>query len=410
MTNFELLKECLYCGKWKSNQDFSDEHIWPDALGGNFLPRTWRTHDVCGSCNSASGVFVDGAFIKSWLGAAERASSVEEYLLSDNPINVIVPLNYMGVLPDIPTPTGETAELWLGPCGSTIIHLRPSDKEEVWGPYAGGDPRLKKSRAGRAYLSFATAEEFWIIVCLNSFRAHFKLARRFVVNADLPKEWRSLASTVDRTDPQQAADLKLIDPLTTDRKRDEWVHASPVVAVDVGHRMLAKVALALGYNLLGSKFTETEHALNLRRFFREANHKKRADIPVRGSGMLHGATLGGANDLLAWPGAWVLMVTFIQGTLGLTIITPTRKVMTIVVCDDALLLRQLDNAYKDGAVWITVPSLAEAVGPISLPDYLGHVTAETQVAALMDLARKRTLRSKLPKCRPDDDDQVPANF
>jgi ribosomal protein L30 len=59
------MKTCIYCDREKADGDFSDEHIWPDALGGDFLPpEIWRTNDVCGQCNSLSGVFVDGSFIR----------------------------------------------------------------------------------------------------------------------------------------------------------------------------------------------------------------------------------------------------------------------------------------------------------------------------------------------------------
>lgn len=70
-----LMKTCIYCGLDKKNNEFADEHIWPDALGGDFLPTFWRTDDVCGSCNNMSGVFVDGAFIKSFFGAGDAHRS-----------------------------------------------------------------------------------------------------------------------------------------------------------------------------------------------------------------------------------------------------------------------------------------------------------------------------------------------
>lgn len=65
---------CYYCGLDKPRSDFSDEHVWPDALGGDPLPSFWRTAEVCQGCNSMSGVFVDGAFIRGWAGAAERGT------------------------------------------------------------------------------------------------------------------------------------------------------------------------------------------------------------------------------------------------------------------------------------------------------------------------------------------------
>jgi len=74
------MKTCIYCAMKNADDEFSDEHIWPDALGGDFLPAdVWRTNDVCRRCNSLSGVFVDGAFIRSWLGNAERSSGARDH-------------------------------------------------------------------------------------------------------------------------------------------------------------------------------------------------------------------------------------------------------------------------------------------------------------------------------------------
>ena len=50
------LMRCYYCGFEKPPSDFSDEHIWPDALGGDALPSFWRTNNVCRACNSMSGI------------------------------------------------------------------------------------------------------------------------------------------------------------------------------------------------------------------------------------------------------------------------------------------------------------------------------------------------------------------
>jgi hypothetical protein len=135
------VKTCLYCGLEKSNDAFSDEHIWPDALGGDHLPLLWRTDEVCVNCNSMSGVFVDGSFTKSWVGAAERATGAGEYLSPNQPSAGVLLLDYIGPLPDVPTRQGEIAEYWCGPCGANIIHIRPDDSDEHWKSYAGGDPR-----------------------------------------------------------------------------------------------------------------------------------------------------------------------------------------------------------------------------------------------------------------------------
>ncbi len=239
------LKKCVYCGLEKDEAEFSHEHIWPDALGGDFLDDTWKTDDVCQKCNGMSGVFVDGAFIKSWMGSAERAIGAREYLSVDNPGRGAIPLHYMGALTDMKTQQGELAEFWLGACGDHIVHFRPEDKEDLWASYTGGDPRResKKAWAGRAYLSFTSMEPFWILVTVASFKAHFQ-GKRYIVNAELPPEWTGFEKP-NSSDPIQVADLAVVETIREAARKQENIRTSLVLPLDLGGRFLAKLGLAI---------------------------------------------------------------------------------------------------------------------------------------------------------------------
>ena len=121
------MKTCIYCGVCKPEGEFSDEHIWPDALGGDFLPQFWRTDDVCGKCNNISGVFVDGAFIKGPFIAGERSSDVLDYLIPDSPTGII-PLSYIGTIQNVACPQeGEVADFWVCAPGANVVHFRMAD-------------------------------------------------------------------------------------------------------------------------------------------------------------------------------------------------------------------------------------------------------------------------------------------
>src|SRR5260221_12535925 len=93
------MKTCIYCGEDKNESEFSDEHIWPEALGGDHLPDLWRTGDVCQKCNNLSGLYVDGAFIKGWAGAAEGATGANENQAFNNQGSAGLPLTYIGKIP-----------------------------------------------------------------------------------------------------------------------------------------------------------------------------------------------------------------------------------------------------------------------------------------------------------------------
>lgn len=395
------MRACIYCGCEKPDDEFSDEHIWPDALGGDFLPRdVWRTDDVCQRCNSVSGLFIDGAFIRSWMGQAELSSGSLEYLAGRGK-PAAIPLNYLGPMQNIPVPLDHIADYWAGPCGANIIHIRPDDGDEQWTTYAGGDPKAKKAKAGRAYIAFTSEDEFWLLVGLLSFKRHFDRAERFIVDADFPPEWAF--KKPDQDDPVQAEDMKTVDAVVRRSRADEDLHIRVTVSVDLGNRMLAKLGLAAGYKLLGAAFVETDYAKNLRWGMREANIEKRKLIPVRGSGFLGGSELGGAEAVLAWPGGWVLMVNLVEGNLCLCVISPSGRAMSVLVSDDKTLVNTLDPSYRDGVIWITVPAAGEAVCPILLPEYLAHQTDRSAVQELTALASKRGDRTKLPPCRPADD-------
>lgn len=391
------MKTCIYCGCDKDEGEFSLEHIWPDALGGDLLDTFWKTGDVCQKCNSLSGVFVDGAFIKSWMGSAEQSHGAREYLSLEHPDKGALPLHYMGKLTDIEQRQGEIVEFWLGPCGDHILHFRPEDNEALWSSYAGGDPRKKKTRAGRAYLSFTSENDFWNLVALSSFKRHFR-GECYVVNAELPPEWASFKKP-DPSDAIQAADLEIVRSIQEASQQGQNIRVSPVIRPDLSHRFLAKIALAVGYKAFGRRFLETDYAKDLRRGFREVDPAKRQENPVKGSGYFGNLDLCGAEESLAWPGTWVLIQLVLDRKLSLLIITPAGKSMCILVSDDTGLIGGLGTDWECGRVWLTIPSLGEAAGPISLPAYLAHQTNCKPIPALAKLADKRTDRSSLPPCR-----------
>jgi HNH endonuclease len=389
-------------GRPNQTKPFSDEHIWPDALGGDYLSPFWRTDDVCAKCNSISGVFIDGSFIKSWPITAERAFGANEYLSMGRANVGVLPLDYIGPLRDMPTREGEIAEYWCGPCGANIIHIRPDDKEKHWNSYAGGDPRVKTSTAGRAYIALTSDNWFWIDVSLASFKSHFTKARRFVVNMDVPSRWGNLFENPDVRDPTQADDMKVVRIVTSAGQNGDFIKAQPVIKVDTGTRFLAKLALALGYRLWGTSFLATRYAEYLRMGFWEADSEKRRTIPIRGTNFWHSQDFGGLQKILSWRGGWVLLLKAVDQDLFLSVTSPSGRMMTVVVCDDPELMGECDPAYWDGSVWLTIPSLGEAVGPLPLSMYVAHQTNASRVPELEILAGKRHDLTCLPPCSPEN--------
>ncbi|MBB2905269.1 hypothetical protein FHR76_001613 [Rhizobium sp. RAS22] len=390
------MRTCLYCHEDKDEKQFSDEHIWPKALGGDFLPKdVWRTDEVCQRCNSVSGLFVDGEFIRGWMGRAERSESSLDYLAGKGAVGPI-PLDYLGPLKDIPVPVGHIADYWAGPCGANIVHIRPDDGSANWTTYAGGNPIVKKGLGGRAYMALTSHDPFWIGVSLESFRHHFAKAERFVTNARLSPEWE--IGFPDREDPVQADDMKTMDAVAEIGRSGENLHLQPALAVDTGGRMLAKLGLALGYKLLGNAFLGTDYAKHLRAALWEGDFKKRQAIPVRGSSFLKKTDNPDVNETLRWPGGWVIMVNVIDGKLLLSVIAPSSRSMTVLVSDDTSLVATLPSEYLGGLVWITVLAAEQGVGPVALEDYVTHKLGVAVLPELRDLEALRGDRTTLAPC------------
>ena len=257
--------------------------------------------------------------------------------------------------------------------------------------------------AGRAYIALTSEEPFWIVVSLASFKAHFDRAERFVVNMDVPTQWSGSFKNPDANDLAQASDMNVVTAVIAAGRNDNWIKATPVIRPDVGNRLLAKLALAIGYKFLGAPFLTTDYARHLRKGFREADSEKRRQIPVRGTGYLHELGLGGAEKVLSWPGGWVLLLNVINRLLCLSVISPSGRAMNVLVCDQPALVAGLDAAYRDGAVWVTIPALGEAVGPVPLPTYLAHQTNTSLFPELEKLAGKRIDSATLPPCRKGDE-------
>lgn len=313
-----------------------------------------------------------------------------------DPTRAILPLDYLGRMADAKTKDGEIAEWWAGPCGAHVVHFRPAETEDLWKSYLGGDPRAKKSRAGRAYIALASGTDYWVIAALASFKKHFGRARRFVVTPGLPPEWTAFRQ-VDRSDLEQAADLAIVDSINAAATAGRSVRAEVSIQADSGNRMLAKLGLAIGCKLFGAEFGAHAQGAKLRRAFREANAERRETIPVNGTSYFAG-TGTAPLDVLAWTGGWVLMVQVFKGTLSLVIITPSGRRMAVMITDDPALVDRSEPGYEQGVVWLTIPTLGRAVGPLSLPDYAAHLTRSILHPDLLNIEAARIDPAKLPAC------------
>jgi hypothetical protein len=356
---------------------------------------------------------VDGAFIKSFYISGERSVDVLDYLDPDKPSGIL-PLNYLGTVQNIPTRADELADFWICAPGANIVHFRKASEENTWDSYAGGDPRhqSKRSKAGRVVVALTSAEPYWILTALSSVKHHFAKADKFVINLELPSNAKHFRE-IDQSDPFQASDMRFFREMEANRARGEKLHNRITVSLGADTRFLAKLALAIGYKLFGTRFLDAADGLNLRKAFREADGERRRQIPIRGSGYYSGVDLAGLNDTLRWPGGWVLLLIRHAHALVLSVQSPSGRPLVIQVTDDPALLEELDAEYRDGVIWVTVPSTARAVGPMSFPEFLAHQIGQSAHPGLRELEALRGQRGRLPPTgisAQEEPEQEPNSF
>lgn len=394
----EQFRRCSYCFRSKLTAEFNLEHIWPDALGGDALSGFWKTTNVCARCNELSGRFVDGEFIKSWFVVNERAEAARPYLNAAKPEAAWLPLTYIGNLEHDVVPTGMAAEFWLGPCGDHIFHLRPT-QEPGWETYAGGKPTRKRLDWGRAYMALCSADKFWALTAVHSFHRHFRRGERYLVNAPAPQGFQPPFSELDQSQPGIVNDLVLMELVSAHAEAGTKLKLRAVIAINVGSRFLAKLALGIGREVLGDAFLDTLYARVLRGALWERDNSARAKMAVRGSGYLQGAGQHAHAAVLRWPGAWVIWLQVVGGELACHVVSPGGKDMTVLVSDERELVSSWAEAWPEGQVYLTVAATAEAVGPIGGAEYIAHQLGNIDQPRLTELARQRAGIVPPPPCR-----------
>ncbi len=398
---------CIYCGRAKPRSDFSLEHIWPEKAGGDLLPAAiFQTEKVCKWCNNTSGLYIDGAFLRSWFGRAERASGWEQYVDLDIASGAVAPLTYLGHARDATCKPGEVCELWLGPNGDHIIHFHERDSQN-WIGSAGGDPiKRKKADPGRAYIALCSDHPQWIILALRSFARHFERADCVVINAELPKNWGQLQGLdnlqmLDRSHMKEPSDLTVVDMLIQAGKTGGQVGASVVCNLYGDQRFLAKLALGLGFTTLGDKYLETDHANALRTALWQRDPTAGVGNRIFGRSYFHPEGDRFPAEFLKWPGAWVLWLTVVEDALSLIVLTPSGKWLQIQVSTDPGLWAGslLAQGMMGSDVYVLVPQLGAKVDPVPYPEYLAHKLGEISNAYLAGIEARRKSFDSLPAKR-----------
>jgi hypothetical protein len=388
-------KTCIYCDQEPTaDNPLTLEHIWPEALGGEYLPDIFQSDRVCRQCNSTCGLFVDGAFIKSPFGAIERSTGGSDYIDFSPKSKSIVPLHYIGRADDLPRKLGDVVEVWLGPCGTNILHFWSDQSKNDWTTYAGGRPARQK-REDRVYVSLCTANNTWIAITLRSILSHFRKARVFAMNFTINGVDAHRFEQPPLNHPDFIEDLAGVEAFQSAAKKGNSVRGRVVVDINFERRWLCKIALGVGQKLLGDEYLKTSYRLALKEVL------WRKDPEVDDSTLLRGAGYWSEKrdlEVLKWPGAWVISIISANDGLSLNITTPSGKSMTIVICDDLSLICIGRKIAIFENIYLAIPSLGVGIGPLTLEEYVLHKSGNRRLPALTKVEERRVERHGFPSC------------
>ncbi len=366
---------CLYCDQDISSDEFSDEHIWPQALGGDILPTDiWRI-DVCEKCNSMSGVFVDGAFIKGWSVQNQRVN------LNSSKNESGLQFAYIGRVDNLGAPQGEIVDYYTSKRASVLV-IRPEESEDLWKSYVGGNPKRKKLANYRAYLIFNIADQSQHKTVYDGFRKQFDRYQRFIATPMNISD--KVIDHIDHPNHPYPQDRAIRDAYFKTSNNGEKISGQIVMDLDYGMRFACKLALALGYKLIGEQFIGSNDCNLLRRGFREANFQKRQTLPIRGTSFYSNENQE-LSEVFRIENCWSLVFMVVEEQANLSIISPIGNSITIRITDEAGLVENIEAEYGEGWVWIVNPFSEEAAS-ISVPDFIAHKCGVKNIVEITEIS------------------------
>jgi hypothetical protein len=156
-------------------------------------------------------------------------------------------------------------------------------------------------------------------------------------------------------------------------------------------RFLAKIALSLGYNLLGADFLRAWYTASLRKVLWEKDPKKRASYGVRGSGFYEQDKL--LNKIISWEGGYTFLLKRSEPFLSFGFSLFGKAMLNIAISEDAELTKLSD--IKD-TIYVLVPQIGRFEGPFELEKYIACKQGIVRIAELDDLKSRCVDLKTLP--------------
>ena len=352
------MSSCVYCGYEKHEEEFSQEHVIPRAIGGNLNPvNPFALNTVCKRCNSLSGSFIDGQYIRSWFTQNDKNKYFMRY--GDITQNPILPLSYMGMLPDLGF-EGKVCEFWLGPTGDPIYHFHNPYPECLdVAPMVGIPTFAKKNEIdhGFAFLFVRSNNPVWYASIFHSFIEQFRQSELYWGNGPTPQGFFS-----DIPDNYSELHCKLKS------LNGEMHKISVPIGINYGDRFIVKVALGLGAIFLNDSFLVSESAQLLRSFLWAKELKIRETIDIRGQSFI--SSRDDLQKILNWDQGHVICFINDNNSLSLYVNFFSSQGATIEISAEPEHWKGIfDNL---GSVYLVCPGLQKYLGPIPIENFIAH--------------------------------------
>jgi hypothetical protein len=378
-------KTCIYCNQTKKDGEFSLEHIFPDALGGSIFPdETFKAKNVCKGCNSLSGLFIDGPFIKNFFLQNDLADAYLCYTDLEKPS--ALPLRYMGTLRNTPIPEDEICDIWFGPHGGLIYHVRQRS-DPKYDVMIGGNPIDSKKNKGTIFIFANHRDTYWNTVLLLSSKKSFKKARKISGNINLAQEIHEKYFNEPEDD-----ELTLLEFFKSIQNQEHDVHFTQLIGFE--QRFMAKFALGLGHNLFGESFLETTHAKTLRNAMWEKELENRESLLNFSNCFMSSAF---QDSVYSWEGVHTLFLlpsSEESNIIYLIFCCFGRGVFGIPLCDSRTIWGKV--IPSDGIVYTAVPQVKFFAGPFTFPEYAQHRKGVSYIQELQSIESFRVDVSQLP--------------
>jgi hypothetical protein len=383
------LKICIACGEPKPT--FSQEHLVPEAMGGKLCSDMFKTRRVCRGCNSTLGLFVDRPFLKNWFVMNDAATAGLQFADLDD-AKSWTPLSFMGLVEVAGLAQALACELWLGPSGELAYHVHRAD-DPRWDSMAGGNPIRRKADPGRVHLMLTHGDSRRAALFIRSARHAFGKAVLHPGNFSVsdPAAFPSLANSADAN---AVAELSAIKSAAVRRE------AASKMSIEIGfeQRFMAKLALGLGFNLLGEPYLDTAWAARCRAALWERDPDKRAGLLAATSFFDEGSEIRGAASHIALDGVYTFAVLALGACLALILTLPSGRTIAAQISDEPVLWAGpslADCAW--GRVFYLAPQVNFFHGPSSMPAVLQHKRRGPRIEELARLESKRRPWTTLPR-------------